>query len=353
MEERDTKPLVSVIIPTYKRAYTLKYVLEGLKRQTYRNFEVIVVFKPARDGTEEILERYRENLPLKVIKQNKGYVTNAYNLGISLARGQIVAFLDDDAVPYPDWLEEHVKIHSKYSEVGGASGASISAIIENGEVIRIPKESVYPYRRQFRYYNFPWSRPISSMSSWLIFFGRDGLVHHHPMLDDKNLHGIFPSLLHMGANMSVKKEAIRGLSINEDLVLGFAFEQLLSYQIWRRGYKLLHNTNAKVLHIVHKESTGRFFQSPSRAAHRDAEFVLTFFSLKSQEKGLSWFAYILGVIKLIVGRILRGQDYGFLMSMYRIYGLLSGLVVGCASVISKAFGGNFSIRNSLTRFQKT
>jgi len=344
------KPLVSVIIPTYKRAHTLKYVLEGLKGQTYRNFEVVVVFKAAGDSTEEVLKEYGKDLPIKTIMQKDGFITDAYNLGLKEANGQIIAFLDDDAVPYPNWLEEHVRIYNEYREVGGISGTTKSASIRRDEkIIQIPEGSIYPYSRKQRHYDFPWASPIRGMSSYLIFFGKDGLVHHHPRLENKNIHEVFPSLLHMGANMSVRKEAIKGLEINEDLILGFAFEQLLSYQIWRLGYKLLYNPNANVLHLVHSESTGRFFKTPRRAALRDAEFVLTFSILKSREKEFSWVAYILGITTLTISRLMRAREYGLLISIYRVYGLLSGFVTGCAYMISKTLKRSFPIRTSLSR----
>ena len=347
---RLTKPLVSVIIPTYGRASMIKYALDGLKRQKYRDFEVIVVLKAAGDSTEKILKKYREDLSIKTIIQEDGFVTNAYNLGLKKAKGQIIAFLDDDAIPYPDWLDEHVKIYIKSDEVGGISGTTKSASITKDEkIIQIPEDSIYPYGRKQRYYNFPWARPVMGMSRYLIFFGRDGLVHHHPSLENKNIHEVFPSLLHMGANMSVRKEAVKGLEINEDLILGFTFEQLFSYQIWRLGYKLLYNPNANVLHLVHSESTGRFFKTPRRAALRDAEFVLTFSILKSREKEFSWVAYILGITTLTISRLMRAREYGLLISIYRVYGLLSGFVTGCAYMISKTLKRSFPIRASLSR----
>lgn len=342
-------PLVSVLIPTYRRAYTLKYVLEGLKRQTYRNFEVIVVFKPSGDETEDVLNKYSEELPIVTIEQKHGFVTDAYNLGLKEASGQIVAFLDDDAVPSANWLEEHTKIYGKYENVGGVSGTTKSACIsEDGKIVQISEDSVHPYRRRSKHYHFSWSRPITGMSNWLIYLGTDGLVHHHPQISKNDLKEISSSLFLMGANMSVKKEAVNGLKINEDLILGFAFEQLLSYQIWRRGYKLLFNPDASVLHIVHSESTGRFFKTPKRAALRDAEFVLTFFFLKSQEREISWLAYALGVLSLIFARTMRVREYGLLTSLYRIYGLSYGFLIGFTYTIFNAFGQKFSIRASLS-----
>ena len=140
--------------------------------------------------------------------------------------------------------------------------------------------------------------------------------------------------------------------MEEDLILGFSYEQLLAYQIWRKGYKLLYDPSIKVLHIVHDESLGRFFRSPSRAAHRDAEYVLSFFILKSGESEISWVPYFLELLSLIVSRALTARKYGVAIAMSRIYGIVYGFVVGCAFKVSKTLKGNFSIKMALQRFVK-
>ena len=340
---------VSIIIPTYKRGSTLKFVLKGLKEQTYRNFEIVLVFKPSGDQTEEIVKEYGKDLKIRVIVQKEGFVTDAYNLGLQKAGGQIVAFLDDDAVPCPDWLEQHLRIHDRHVEVGGVSGIAVSAIKKNEKIIQIHDKlgSQSSFRRA--YYALPWARPLSGMSGYLIFFGRDGLVHHSSQLENKDVHSIVPSLLHMGANMSVKKEAIVGLRINDNLILGFTFEQLLSYHIWKRGYRLLYYPDAKVLHMLHRESAGRFFQSYNRATLRDAEFVLTFAFLKSQEPEISWLSYILSISALILRRMMRANEHGLLISLYRVRGLLHGFVIASAYLISEGMNRCFSIRASLSK----
>ena len=48
---------VTVVIPTYKRADILPHLLSALKRQTYQNFDLVVVVKPSGDGTEELLKQ--------------------------------------------------------------------------------------------------------------------------------------------------------------------------------------------------------------------------------------------------------------------------------------------------------
>lgn len=345
------EPLVTVIIPTYKRAPFLRHALEGLKKQTYRNFETIIVVKPGGDETERIVKQYQKDLSIELVPQLEEFVSKAYNLGLEKAKGEYIAIMDDDSVPSPDWLKQHVRIYDEHSDVGGVSGAAIDAKIkDDGRLIQVDEISASNKKsKTHNLHSLSFCRPISGMSGYLIFIGRDGLIHNR-VSSGLNSNKPVLSLLLMGANMSVRKEAIDGLKIDEELILGFSYEQLLSYQIWRRGYKLLHDSNIRVLHIMHGESLGRFFRTPARAAHRDAEYVLSFFLLKGDESEISWFPYFLELFSLIIGRALSATKYGCSISISRIYGILDGFVIGCAASISKLLGGEFSIKNALSKF---
>jgi glycosyltransferase involved in cell wall biosynthesis len=347
-------PLVSVIIPTFKRAPFLKYALESLKKQSYKNFEIIVVFKPGGDQTEKLLEQYRFSLPIKIIKQHSGFVTKAYNLGLSKADGEIILFLDDDSIPEANWIQKYLDVYGKNGDLGGVSGAALCAkISKNGELTLVPdKGNLMIIWREYYFSRWSYNRPLNGMSNWWIFFGKDGLVHHRFVPHNQGFQTPIPSLLHMGANMSVKRCAIQGLKIDENLVLGFNYEQLLAYQIWRRGYKLLHDSSIKVLHIVHSESLGRFFATTSRAAHRESEYILSFFILKLDGNEVSWIPYLLELMALLISRASSAKKYGVAISTSRIYGLVYGFVVGCAFYISKKLGGNFSLETALNRFIK-
>ncbi len=345
------EPRVTVIIPTYKRAPFLRYALEGLKKQTYRNFETIIVMKPGGDETEKIVKKYQKDLTIRLVSQSEEFVSKAYNLGLEKAKGEYIAFMDDDSVPLPDWLKQYVRAYDEHSDVGGISGAAIDAKIDEdgrlAKVNEIPKSGKRKKNHSLQSLSF--CRPISGMSTYLIFIGRDGLIHNR-MMSKQNSKKPVLSLLLMGANMSVRKKAIEGLKIDEELILGFSYEQLLSYQIWRRGYRLLHDSHIRVLHIVHDESLGRFFRTPARAAHRDAEYVLSFFLLRKSESEISWVLYFFELFSLIIGRTLSATKYGCIISASRIYGILYGFVIGCAASISKIFGGSFSIKNALSKF---
>ena len=110
---------VSIIICTYNRAPFLNRTLYSLRNLHYKDFEVIVVNGPSDDYTEEILERYKGRI--KTAKNPEKNLSVSRNIGIRLAAGDIVAFIDDDAIPDPMWLDDIVSMYDDPS-VGGAGG---------------------------------------------------------------------------------------------------------------------------------------------------------------------------------------------------------------------------------------
>jgi GT2 family glycosyltransferase len=93
---------ISVVVCTLNRCASLKRALEGLARQTFRRFEVIVVNGPSSDRTTELLSGY----PVRVGTCSEAHLARSRNVGVRMAAGDVFAFLDDDAVPEPDWLEQ-------------------------------------------------------------------------------------------------------------------------------------------------------------------------------------------------------------------------------------------------------
>jgi GT2 family glycosyltransferase len=93
---------ISVVVCTLDRCASLRRALEGLARQTFRLFEVIVVNGPSSDGTAELLSGY----PVRVGTCSEAHLSRSRNIGVGMATGDVFAFLDDDAVPEPDWLEQ-------------------------------------------------------------------------------------------------------------------------------------------------------------------------------------------------------------------------------------------------------
>ena len=99
------EPLVSIIIPTYNSEKTLPLCLRSIKRQTYKNLEVIVVDNFSTDRTREIAKRYGAKVLLKGPERSA-----QKNYGSLKAKGELIYFIDADFVLHPYVVEESVRL---------------------------------------------------------------------------------------------------------------------------------------------------------------------------------------------------------------------------------------------------
>jgi glycosyltransferase involved in cell wall biosynthesis len=95
-------PRVSIVIGAYRAAETIGRCLDALRCQTYRDFEVIVVDSSPDGETSAIVAAYPE-VRLERSK-TRLYCHQARNRGVALSRGELLACLDADVFPRPDWL---------------------------------------------------------------------------------------------------------------------------------------------------------------------------------------------------------------------------------------------------------
>jgi glycosyltransferase involved in cell wall biosynthesis len=94
---------VSIVICTYNRGDLLERCLDYLQYQTNQNFEVVVVNGPSTDNTATVLQKYKNQI--KLGNNPERNLSKSRNIGIELADGDIVAFIDDDALPFDDWVD--------------------------------------------------------------------------------------------------------------------------------------------------------------------------------------------------------------------------------------------------------
>lgn len=119
-------PSVSLVIPTYNSERDLANVLASVAAQTTAPLEVLVVDGGSRDGTLEILRRH----PVRLMAPG-GYLglAQARNLGWREARGEIVLYLDSDALAAPDLVEVIVREYVD-ERVAGVGGQGIETHVE-------------------------------------------------------------------------------------------------------------------------------------------------------------------------------------------------------------------------------
>jgi teichuronic acid biosynthesis glycosyltransferase TuaG len=143
----DQKHTVSVIMPTFRGGSNLISAVKSVLRQTYPDWELVIVDDASPDDTWETICRYMRDDPRVVgVRQEKnGGPARARNAGLRIATGRYVAFLDSDDLWLPEKLERQVKF---MQESGAALSFTWYERIDNsglpeGRVVRAPSEVGY------------------------------------------------------------------------------------------------------------------------------------------------------------------------------------------------------------------
>ena len=104
--------MISVVIPLYNKAQSIRKTLDSVLAQTYKDFEIVVVDDGSTDGSADVAEAMLRECKVygvecrgKVIRKANGGVSSARNIGVMEAKGEYIAFLDGDDLWHPEYLE--------------------------------------------------------------------------------------------------------------------------------------------------------------------------------------------------------------------------------------------------------
>lgn len=208
-------PSLSIIIPTIGRD-TLKLVLEALLLN--KNFdqikpEIIVVFDGKKVDREWLIVNGLE--AVKVLKTDKkAYAAGARNLGLQHATGEVIAFIGDDTIPEPDWLERLIQWHQSHPQPAAAL---------LGKVAWIDRLSSDPFHQ------------------WL----ERTALFDYAKLD----RGLQPTWRHFyTSNVSVKKKLLANEKFSDQFT-GWGFEDSeFGYRLSQRGMQLHYDADLVVQH---------------------------------------------------------------------------------------------------------
>ena len=114
---------VSVIIPVFNGASTVRRAIESALKQTHRNIEVVVIDDGSTDETAAILQTY--GTAIRVMRQANSGVSNARNLGIAESHGAWIAFLDADDERLPEKTERQLRLFSSVPSLGFATTGTL------------------------------------------------------------------------------------------------------------------------------------------------------------------------------------------------------------------------------------
>lgn len=168
----DEKPLVSVIIPSYRAENFIRETLDSVVGQTYPNLEIFVIDDGSPDRTVELARTYESDKLRVVVQKNSGACV-ARNKGLALSKGRYIQFLDADDVLSHDKIEKQVAILENNP---GCLGVSPTVHFMNGEDYRNmkPREESFwihdtddPVEFLIRLYGGDGERWMVQTSAWL------------------------------------------------------------------------------------------------------------------------------------------------------------------------------------------
>jgi glycosyltransferase involved in cell wall biosynthesis len=143
-------PLVSVVLPTRDRRDLLPRAIDSVQKQSYRNWELLIVDDGSVDGTAEFLAGLAGER-LRCFRHHGAGVCAARNVALVQARGDLIAYLDDDNMMHPGWLKAVVWGFEQRPEANVLYGAYV--VDDAGRIFRkksgdLPRLYLWPYDHQ-------------------------------------------------------------------------------------------------------------------------------------------------------------------------------------------------------------
>jgi glucosyl-dolichyl phosphate glucuronosyltransferase len=138
--------LLSIVVCTHDRAKDAMECISALHRQfNYLESEIFLVDSASSDAEREYLKTEMASFPgITYIRLDQPGLSIARNAGIAASRGEWIAFVDDDAVPEPDWYDQLISLLRRAPEKWGAIGGRILPIFSSGDPPKMgPRWKVY------------------------------------------------------------------------------------------------------------------------------------------------------------------------------------------------------------------
>lgn len=133
------KPAISVVMSVHNGLSFLGAAIDSVLRQSFADFEFVIVDDGSTDGSADALDRHAASDPrIRLLHRNRGGLTSALNAGIAMAQGKFVARIDSDDVAEPDRLArqfEFLRSHEECLVVGSA----VTLIDPDGDALGIRK----------------------------------------------------------------------------------------------------------------------------------------------------------------------------------------------------------------------
>jgi GT2 family glycosyltransferase len=219
---------LSIVIPTYRREAVLLDTIESLVKVMGNAdgcLEILIVDQTEfhDPATDQRLEAWDQSGKIRWIRLDCPHITRSMNMGVQMAKGNIVLFLDDDILPDPELINEHINAYGRHPEAWAVAGQVLQPWDKPQHVVYIPRGG-----RLTRYLDFP-------------FFSSDGTFVENVM----------------AGNLSVRRDhfiRLGGFDENFTPPVATRFETEFAKRLVSKGGRIWFEPKASIRHL--RASTG-------------------------------------------------------------------------------------------------
>jgi glycosyltransferase involved in cell wall biosynthesis len=164
-------PTVSVVVPAYNEATYIDRLLDALAKQNFKDFEVIVSDAQSKDGSEEVVDSFKDKLNIQFVEASPKGPAYGRNQGAKHARGEWLLFLDaDDDIDDP----EFIKTLLEESKRRGWNTLSAKMRVRANFVVSLGTSILYQYQKILAHTKHPIAQGYCIMTKRTIFEDNNG-----------------------------------------------------------------------------------------------------------------------------------------------------------------------------------
>lgn len=290
-------PKVSVIIPTKNRCKALQRFLSSLLKQTYRDFEIVIVDGGSVDKTLKVIQDFSDKIPIVFTTQAGGLVRQE-NKGWRIAKGEIIIRTDDDVLIEPNWIEAIVNTFNLSYDVGGVTGPTVISEENKGyrDLFYFQKkltQGTFLWKMLGKiYFNYFLEGEPLAVSKWFKC-GAFSLGSNYE--ECLNIKEPFEVTNQEACNMAIRKDILAKINGFDESYKGIGEynEPDTTFKIRKLGYRILFNPKVIVYHLPSKEG---FFNDRPNSYYRILNFINFYFrhiKPNTLDKFIRFFSYLL------------------------------------------------------------
>lgn len=320
---------ISIVIPTLNRKDSLARVLNELREQTYKNFEVLILDGGSTDGTEALCNSFKKFFDIRFYYQKSPGIVGAMNEALIYCSGDIFTRTDDDVALSREWLVEIGRTFSQYPDAGGVTGPTV-----------IPTQRLD--MRDLTYFNLKITQSKSIF--WKIF----RTIYHGYFMEGSpfvvsrffksgafSLGSNYESSQHLeeiievdyleSCNWSVRLDLIRKIGRFDNRYGGVSeyFEADAVYKIKRLGYKMYFNPKARIQHLIERSGNLKARTGSYSRAHNFILFYLRHIKPNTLDKIIRFSLYLIFINSYFVYCFIK---QGQVIQLSGILGTFVGLL---------------------------